>query len=127
MSEQKEYVSEMETLKAKILHFKSIMSIEPMMFIQALAWKMIVVSENQMLLYKICREERFNLTAEYCSNFEDHTNETSFKEVEKEVTSYYYFKHSSFDFFMFRLLTLIRQKKSVKTLFPFFSPSTLEV
>ena len=88
MSGQQEHVNEMETFRAKILHFKSIISIEPMMFIQALAWKMIVVSENQMLLYKICREERFNLTAEYCSSFEDHTNETSFKEVEKEVTSY---------------------------------------
>ena len=90
MTEQQEYGSKIETLKAKLLHFLSIMTIEPMMFLQALAWKMIVVSENQMLLYKICREEQFNLTAEYCSGFEDHSNETSYKEVEKEVQSHYF-------------------------------------
>ena len=98
MSGQKEYVSKMETFKAKILHVLSIMTIEPMMFLQAVAWKMIVVSENQMLLYKICREERFNLTAEYCSSFEDHTNETSYKEVEEEVKSNHNFKHSILNF-----------------------------
>ena len=57
---------------------------------------MIVVSENQMLLYKICREEQFNLTAEYCSSFEDHSNETSYKEVEKEVYNPMISKHPSF-------------------------------
>ena len=88
MSEQQENGSKIETMKAKLLHFLSIMTIEPMMFLQALAWKMIVVSENQMLLYKICREEQFNMTAEYCSSFEDHSNETSYKEVEKEVQSH---------------------------------------
>lgn len=87
MSEQQEYGNKVETMKAKFLHFVSIMTIEPMMFLQALAWKMIIVSENQMLLYKICREEHFNLTSEYCSSFEDHSNETSYKEVEKEVQS----------------------------------------
>ena len=88
MSEQQECDNKVETMKAKLLHFISIMTIEPMMFLQALAWKMIVVSENQMLLYKICREEHFNLTAEYCSSFEDHVNEASYKEVEKEVQSW---------------------------------------
>ena len=119
MTEQQEYGSKIETLKAKLLHFLSIMTIEPMMFLQALAWKMIVVSENQMLLYKICREEQFNLTAEYCSSFEDHSNETSYKEVEKEVQSY--------DFKASQFLRLLGQKKSVKTLSPFFLPFTSEV
>ena len=126
MSEQQEYGSKIETMKAKLLHFLSIMTIEPMMFLQALAWKMIVVSENQMLLYKICREEQFNLTAEYCSSFEDHSNETSYKEVEKEVQSNN-FKAPKFFVTLSRLSTSIGQKKSVKTLSQFFSPSTSEV
>ena len=92
----------METFKEKISHVLSIMTIEPMMFLQAVAWKMIVVSENQMLLYKICREERFNLTAEYCASFEDHTNETSYKEVEEEVL----YIQSKFQTFQFYFLCL---------------------
>ena len=87
MSKQQECAIKLETMKTKLLQFISIMTIEPMMFLQALAYKMIVVSENQMLLYKICREEHFNLTSEYCSSFEDHSNETSYKEVEKEANN----------------------------------------
>ena len=30
-------------------------------------------------------EEKFNLTAEYCADIENHTNETIYTEVEKEV------------------------------------------
>ena len=41
-----------------------------------------------MLLYKICREDRFNLTVEFCSNIENYTETAAYDAVEKEVVSF---------------------------------------
>ena len=32
-------------------------------------------------------EEKFNLSANYCSHIEEHTNDPVYAEIEKEVTS----------------------------------------
>ena len=39
-------------------------------------------------------EEKFNLSVEYCSNIENHTNEDIYGEVEKEVDIQYTLKRT---------------------------------
>ena len=48
-----------KTAKEKFLHFFNIMTIEPMMFLQGLAWSITSIAYSQMILYKTCRGEIF--------------------------------------------------------------------
>ena len=96
----KEHIS----LLSKVLHLLSVMTIEPMLFFQFLGLCLKEVTESQMILYKTCRgtillktltlgwvnlkfvlEEKFNLSANYCSHIEEHTNDAIYSEIEKEV------------------------------------------
>ena len=79
----------------------SLMTIEPMMFVQGVAMGISQIATDQMLVYKICRglicrfykdfimiqpsEEKYNLSIEFCSNFEDHTDDPIYSDVEKEA------------------------------------------
>ena len=94
---------EHSSLLSKVLHLLSVMTVEPMLFFQFLGLCLKEVSESQMILYKTCRgtlwktftlgrvnfkfvlEEKFNLSANYCSHIEEHTNDTIYAEIEKEV------------------------------------------
>ena len=64
------------------------MTIEPMMLIQGMASFIGMYPQDQMLLYKICREDKFNLTVDFCSNIENHTGTAAYDAVEKEVVSF---------------------------------------
>ena len=46
------------TVKKKLFHFLNVMTIEPMMFIQALGWQITSIATSQMILYKTCRGKR---------------------------------------------------------------------
>ena len=41
------------------LHFLNVMTIEPMMFFQGLAWSITSIASSQMILYKTCRGKIF--------------------------------------------------------------------
>ena len=43
------------TVKKKLLHFLTVMTIEPMMFVQAFGWQITSIAQSQMILYKTCR------------------------------------------------------------------------
>lgn len=43
------------TVKERFVHFLNVMTIEPMMFIQALGWSITSIAQSQMILYKTCR------------------------------------------------------------------------
>ena len=43
------------SVKKRFVHFLNVMTIEPMMFIQALGWSITSISQSQMILYKTCR------------------------------------------------------------------------
>ena len=43
---------------------------------------------NTILISVCFIEERFNLSAEYCSHIENHTDENIYRDVEKEVMNY---------------------------------------
>ena len=45
---------------------------------QGVATGIVLVPQDQMLLYKICREEKFNLSQEFCSHIEEFTNTSSY-------------------------------------------------
>ena len=71
-----------------------------------MATQISTIPREQMILYKICRgncshstfwstrskiiiictESQFNQTSAWCSHIEDHTNETVYTEVEREVS-----------------------------------------
>ena len=42
-------------VKKKLLHFLTVMTIEPMMFVQAFGWQITSIAQSQMILYKTCR------------------------------------------------------------------------
>ena len=46
------------TVKKKLVHFLNVMTIEPMMFLQALGWQITSIATSQMILYKTCRGKR---------------------------------------------------------------------
>ena len=80
------------------------------MFVQGLAAGISAIATEQMVLYKICRgqsifhqlsslmigillEERYNLTASFCSNIEQHTEDPIYADVEKEARYYTFSFH----------------------------------
>ena len=87
----------------KIRHILSVVTIEPVVFLHYLSFAITLFSQNQMIVYKTCRgliskhicsvikvqsiEDKYNLTAEYCSNIEDHTDDGIYSEIENEVSS----------------------------------------
>ena len=74
--------------RKKLSHVLRLTTIEPMMLIQGLAAFIGMYPQDQMLLYKICREDKFNLTVDFCSNIENHTDTGAYDAVEKEVVSF---------------------------------------
>ena len=44
-----------ESLKGRLLYILSVMTIEPMMFVQGVATGISQIASDQMLVYKICR------------------------------------------------------------------------
>ena len=72
----------------KLTYILRLMTIEPMMLIQGMASFIGMYPQDQMLLYKICREDKFNLTVDFCSNIENHTDTGAYDAVEKEVVSF---------------------------------------
>ena len=48
------------TLKEKFVHFLSVMTIEPMMFLQGLGWSITSIAQSQMILYKTCRGKKIH-------------------------------------------------------------------
>ena len=72
----------------KLSYVLGLMTIEPMMLVQGMAAFIGMYPQDQMLLYKICREDKFNLTADFCSNIENHTDTADYDAVEKEVVSF---------------------------------------
>ena len=90
----------------KIKYFFSLMTIEPMMIVQVrvcflyfkykvyftlmfkgIATNIVMVPQEQMLLYKICTEEKFNLTSDFCSDIEAYTNTTSYDDVRSLINT----------------------------------------
>ena len=100
-----EHEQEPRSLRTRLLHLMGVMTIEPMLFFQFLGLCLKSVAESQMILYKTCRgkilnmtlapfgqeiifhnaEEKFNLSANYCSHIEEHTDDAIYGDIEKEV------------------------------------------
>ena len=99
VEEEKENV--IDKIIQKIRHILSVVTIEPVVFLHYLSFAITLFSQNQMIVYKTCRglifnhicsvikvqsiEDKYNLTAEYCSNIEDHTDDGVYSEIENEV------------------------------------------
>ena len=49
-----------------------------------------------MFSFFISKEEKYNLTKEYCANIEQHTNDSIYSEIENEVIYYSSLLYSSF-------------------------------
>ena len=58
-----------------------------MISFQGLAGGISQVATEQMVLYKTCRDKKFNQTIEFCSDIENHTNDDIYKDIESEVMS----------------------------------------
>jgi len=87
----KEEEKDQQTQKSwwqKFRYFLGIMTIEPMMIVQGIASNIVAVPQDQMILYKVCREKQFNLTQDFCANIEDYRNTTAYHDVEQEVVSF---------------------------------------
>ena len=54
-SEKSEDDNTSTTVKERFVHFLNVMTIEPMMFLQALGWSITSIAQSQMILYKTCR------------------------------------------------------------------------
>ena len=46
----------------------SAVTIEPIIFVMSLGQSIPMITQNQMIIYKACRQEEFNLTKEFCEN-----------------------------------------------------------
>ena len=46
----------------------SAVTIEPIIFVMSLGQYVPMVTQNQLIIYKTCRQEEFNLTKEFCEN-----------------------------------------------------------
>jgi len=79
---------EKKTLFQRFCLVATLMTIEPMMIMQGIGMNISRFPEDQMILYKICKEPQFNLTDDFCKNIEANTNTTSYDEVEAEVVSF---------------------------------------
>ena len=77
-----------KTLFQRFRMLLSLMTIEPMMVVQGIASNISMFPQDQMILYKICKEPQFNLTDDFCNNIEENTNTTSYDDVEAEVVSF---------------------------------------
>jgi len=67
-------------------------TIEPAMILSYLSNNITQVTQSQMVLYKTCMDPKFNLSSEFCDNYEDNTNTTQYVEVEEELASFYNIK-----------------------------------
>jgi len=79
---------EKKTLFQRFRFLLSLMTIEPMMVVQGIASNIVTYPQDQMILYKICKEPQFDLSDGFCNNIEEHTNTTSYDDVEAEVVSF---------------------------------------
>ena len=52
---QRDNETDENNLWSQLLHFLSVMTIEPMLFFQFLGFSIIGVAQSQMILYKTCR------------------------------------------------------------------------
>ena len=90
--------------KTKLFSFITSITIEPMTILSSLSWNVIAIPQDQMLLYKTCMQPKYNLrllvkifkiniinifSNDFCSNIEEHTNTSSYSDVEKEMSDFY--------------------------------------
>ena len=74
-----------KTLLQRFLFVLSQMTIEPMIIVYNIGFYMNKYPEDQMILYKICKETESD---DFCNNIEDYTNTTQYDDVEANVTSF---------------------------------------
>ena len=56
----------MYTVKNRMVHWMKIMTIEPIIFLQAVALNLTTISVSQMILYKTCRGDKCTLHCIIC-------------------------------------------------------------
>ena len=74
---------------SKVKEACSKITLEPMVFVTHLALLIPAITNNQLILYKTCMEEKFGLDEEFCADIQEHTNTSVYKEeIEPAVARY---------------------------------------
>jgi len=74
---------------SKFVNFMKGITIEPMTVLISLHSNLVHIPQDQMLLYKTCMEDKYNVSDDFCTNIEEHTNTTQYSDIEAEMSSFY--------------------------------------
>ena len=77
--------------KVGIYRIFSTITIEPMLFLCSLAYTLVGVAQQQLIIYKTCLgfQDKYNFTDEYCDNINDYTNSSGYVDhIEPAVAEY---------------------------------------